>query len=286
MRRRSEIEMPMPSKLKKRFEELSGLFSEHYRSACAFGGTDAIHEMRVALKRLRTFFNLVEAVAPAFHADDIFRPARRFFKAAGKLRHIQVLQFLILRLVRESGLELSEYYNVLKAEEPRERKRFARAAARFSPKFFESAGISIADCLEPLSEERIRQAAEARLTSLLNDLKSGIRISRDPDRLHWLRIRTKEARYTLETMVEGGMTEDKADHLDGLLKSVHQPLGRWRDGVLALESLREFGARRATGDLFCSKSYPEAMGLLKLEMRKNLEEFKENRKALSEFLSS
>ena len=187
--------------------------------------------------------------------------------------------------MRESGLDLSEYYNRLKAEEPRERKRFARAAAQFSPQFFEAAGTTIAACLETLPEERIRQAAAARLGALLADLKSGIRISRDPDRLHWLRIRTKEARYTLEIMVEGGLTEDKTEQLDGLLKSIHQPLGRWRDGVLALESLREFGAPCASGTLFCSKSCPEAMRLLKLEMRKNLGEFKENRKALSDFLS-
>ncbi|MDW7760397.1 MAG: CHAD domain-containing protein [Acidobacteriota bacterium] len=276
----------MPPKLKKTYEDRSGLFSEHHRSAFAFGGADAIHEMRVCLKRLRTFFNLVEAVAPSFHADEIFRPARRFFRAAGKLRHVQVLQFLTLRLVREFELDLSEYYNMLKAEEPRERKRFARACGRFDSRFFESAGATIADRLESLPEDRVRQAAEMRLGSLLNDVKAGIRISRDPDRLHWVRIRTKEARYTLEIMVEAGLTEDKAENLDGLLKSVHQPLGRWRDGLLALESLREFGAHRASGALFCSKSYPEAIRILKLDIRKNLGEFKENRQALAGFLSS
>ena len=272
--------------MKKSYADRSGLFSKHHRSACTFGGTEAIHEMRVCIKRLRTFFNLVEAIVPAFNADETFRPARRFFRAAGKLRHIQVLQGMALNLTRESRLDLSEYYNMLKTSEFRERKRFARACARFDPRFFESAGAAIAGRLKPLSEEQVRQAAGMRLTSLLDDLKAGMRSSRDPDRLHWLRIRTKETRYTLEIMVESGLTEDEAQHLDGLLKSVHQPLGRWRDGVLALESLREFAAHRSSGALFCSKSYPEAIRLLKAGTRKNLDEFRESRKALAEFLSS
>jgi CHAD domain-containing protein len=278
--------MPMPLKLKKFYEGRSGLFSEHFRSACAFGGSEAVHEMRVALKRLKTFFNLAEAIVPAFHADDVFRPARRFFKAAGNLRHIQVLQERVLTLTRESGLDLSEYYNMLKTSETRERKRFARACARFPSGFFESNGSAIADRLKPLSEDRIRQAADMRLGSLLDDLKAGVRSSRDPDRLHWLRIRTKEARYTLDILVESGLRDGEAERLDDLLRCVHQPLGRWRDGVLTLESLRDFGAHRASGVVFCSKSYPEAIRILKTDIRKQLAEFRENRKIMVEFLLS
>jgi CHAD domain-containing protein len=278
--------MAASSPFKAFYDKQHAFFCDQYDIASKYLLTDAIHDMRVCLKQLRTFFRLIEAVNPRFHAEESFGPARRLFGAAGRVRNLQVLEARVRQASQGHGLELSEYYNWLKEGERREGRGFYRVCRRFDAGFFGSAWKTIAWSLEGLTSLRVRKGAEARLSGLLKSLREETFPVRRIGRLHFLRIQSKEARYTLEIVRGGRTTDDDTASLDTLLRGVHQSLGRWHDDEVVLETLREFRKDRAAEPFFSSKSYVVFSRLTKTSKAGNLAEFEASWKALSNDLEA
>jgi CHAD domain-containing protein len=271
--------------LKKSYERRRRDFKSHFALAAKLTSTDAIHEMRVDLKRLRTFFCLVEAINPRFRAEEAFRPARRLFRAAGRVRNLHVLKAEALEASKAAALELSEYYNWLKEREAREARKFIRACRRFNADFFACAWRSIVSALDGPAASRIGTGALARLSGLIRELQEQKPGRSRVRRLHFLRTRAKGARYTLEVVQELGLAGDEHSLLNDRLRAVHQPLGRWHDEEVVLESLREFRRCREPGPLQSFKSYLGFSRLRRARKADNLAGFEAAWAALSEFLA-
>ena len=171
------------------------------------------------------------------------------------------------------SLELSEYYNWLKEDELREIKKFRRACRRLKKGFFDSAWKSMASVLEGQASRRVTTGAEGRLLSLIREIKTERSMRRDNRRLHFLRTRTKEARYTLEILQECGLAGDEGALLNDRFRDVHQSLGSWHDEEIVLGSLREFRKRGEPGPLVSFKSYLEFSRLTKAHKAEDLARF-------------
>jgi CHAD domain-containing protein len=274
--------MPLP--LKDCYDSRVLIFQNQFALASEFASTDAIHEMRVSLKRLRAFFNLIESINPRFKAEKAYAPARKLFRTAGKVRNLHVLEAKVREASTASPPGLSEYYNWLKADEHQEIKKFERFGKRFPNDFFESAWISMAPLLAEPPASRIINGAEDRLLDLIKEIRKESSMRSDVRRLHFLRTRTKEARYTLEIIQECGLTGDKGAFFNDLLRDVHQSLGRWHDEEIVLKSLREFRKRRGPGPLVSFQSYLEFSRLTKARKAESLSDFEAAWMAFMKFL--
>jgi len=268
------------------YDKQHAYFRDQYDIASKYLLADSIHDMRVCLKQLRTFFRLIEAVNPRFHAEQSFSPASRLFRAAGKVRNLQVLEARVRQASQDRGLELSEYYNWLKEGERREGREFRRVCRRFDAGFFGPTWKTIASNLEGLTSLRVRKGGEARLSSLLKSLREETSPVRSVARLHFLRIQSKEARYTLGIVRGDRTADDQTASLDSLLRGVHQSLGRWHDDEIVLQTLREFRKDGAAGPFFSFKSYVEFSRLTRTSKAGNLAEFESSWKALSNYLEA
>jgi CHAD domain-containing protein len=261
-----------------------GAFYDQLAPASEYVSTAAVHEMRVCLKRLRTFFRLIGSIDPSFGADEAFVPARKLFRAAGGVRNLQVLEARAREVSTSASLELSEYYNWLKEKERGEIRRFRRACRKFDDGFFESAWKGMLPSLEAPSGTRARRHAENRLVALIKEVKTERPARSGVRRLHFLRTRAKEARYVLEILQECGLATDEGARLNERLRDVHQSLGRWHDGEIVLDSLREFRRSRTPGRLVSFKSYAEFSRLIKERKAADLAGFEAARAALRAFL--
>ncbi len=258
-------------------------FRVQFAAASEYLVSDALHDMRVCLKRLRTFFNLIEAIDLHFRARKSFAPVRPLFRAAGRVRDLQVLEARVRQVSLADGLELSEFYNWLKQAERREGRRFRRACRRFDPRFFESSWTSMAAVLSGQPVPRVMVEAEARLADLLSDLKKEAAPARSA-RLHLIRIRSNEARHTLETIRQDRSSDRRSASIDKLLREVHQALGRWHDDELALGSVRKFRKGRQARPLFSFTSYLEFSRRAKERKAADLAEFRSAWTTLSRVL--
>jgi CHAD domain-containing protein len=270
--------------LKDCYERRTRYFLDRFAAAAEFASTGAVHDMRVGLKRLRTFFDLVGSIDPGFGAEEAFVPARKLFRAAGRLRNLHILEATVREAAATASLELSEYYNWLKEKEAREARKFGRAARRFSPDFFASAWKTLERSLEGPAATRIRKGLEDRLFGLIREIKAERSMRHDVRRLHFLRTRTKEARYTLEILEECGLTGDDQARLNERLRDVHRSLGRWHDEEIVLGSLREFRKSRTPGPLGSFKSYLEFSRLTRAHKAESLAGFEAGWAALLAFL--
>jgi CHAD domain-containing protein len=276
--------MAMPLPLKDCYERRVQYFRDHFALASEFPSTDAIHELRVGLKRLRAFFNLIGSIGPAFGAEEVFAPAERLFRAAGKIRNLHVIETKTREASATASLELSEYYNWLKEDERRAVKKFGRARRRFGRDFFSRAWSIMAPNLEGPAAPRARKRAEDRLLALIKETKQEQFVRYRVRRLHFLRTRTKEARYILEILQECGLTGDDGGRLNERLRDVHRSIGQWHDDEVLLGSLREFRKSRTGGPLVSFKSYLEFSRLTKAHKAESLARFEAAWTALLAFL--
>lgn len=214
----------------------------HFEAAVAYHDPEGIHEMRVGLKQVRAFFNVIEALAPTFRAKQHLRPLRRLFKAAAELRDMHVQQELARQWMRAYQLDLSVYYNTLKQRELVARRSFTKFAGDFElERVCQRNAYRIERTLTALSAEEVDGRLQQRVAQLLRDILTFGQSHRlRHEHLHPLRILTKEARYTLQIADRCRPESENRVELDHHLRGLHQALGAWHDTEMAAAHLRQF----------------------------------------------
>jgi CHAD domain-containing protein len=259
------------------YGNLQRIVEENYNLAVRFADVEGVHDMRVGIKRLRAYFNLIEWINPVFQAKQTLKPIRRLFKAAGKVRDIHVQQELMMRWVTELNLEMSEYYNFLKQKETEERKRFADfAKKKFDPKVFQSNWILIQNVLSFISTEYIQYKSEERFNAQIEELiKFKEKENLVEDDYHSIRILSKETRYTLEVLQTCFPPKSIWEKLNETLRKVHQALGRWHDNDVSLLFLDGFMLSYAGRSFFDRNSYVKFKNSLVDDKLKQFAEFEQ-----------
>lgn len=258
------------------YGNLQRLIEENYNLAVKYSDEDGIHDMRVAIKRLRAYFNLIEWINPIFQAKQTLKPVRRLFKAVGKIRDIHVQQGLVRKWTSELDLEMSEYYNFLKHYEMEERKRFLPSAKKFNLRIFQEYWSMIQNTLAFISTEYIQYKSEERLNSQIEELIK-FREKRNfiEDDYHAIRILAKETRYTLEVMQTCFPSKDDWEKLNEALRKVHQALGRWHDDDVAWQFLDNFLFMCKGKKFYDRSSYTKYKRSLTYDKKKQLKEFEQ-----------
>lgn len=259
------------------YGNLQRIVEENYNLAVRFADVEGVHDMRVGIKRLRAYFNLIEWINPVFQAKQNLKPIRRLFKASGKVRDIHVQQELIRRWVTELDLEMSEYYNFLKQKETEERKRFADfAKKKFDLKVFQSNWALIQNVLSFISTEYIQFKSEERFNAQIEELiKFKEKENFVEDDYHAIRILSKETRYTLEVLQTCFPPMNIWTKLNETLRKVHQALGRWHDDDVSLLFLDGFLLSYAGKSFFDRNSYVKYKKSLVDDKMKQLAEFEQ-----------
>lgn len=245
------------------------------RSARRHFGREAIHDLRVEIKRLHALFELVEACNPLFESRKQFRPFRNLFRAAGPLREAQVDLALARHWVAALDLKLDEYRSEMTAVEVRSRRAFAAAASSFHPGVLLERQESLALALAPFGPGPLRSLIEEFLwaqASRLLSLKDAA--SLDQLALHRIRIQAKKTRYVLEILRASSARERACwQTLNDALRAVHQPLGLWHDDQMGLGSLRAFCETSAVRPLREESSYAAYARALRQDQTLRLADF-------------
>jgi CHAD domain-containing protein len=197
---------------------------------------DAVHQMRVATRRLRS---LLSTYGHLYAETPLARKRLRWLAAAlAEVRDIEVLR---MRFARRLGQERPEWFAELCAEEGRAyervamafgRKRFstlmdAAEAMATAPHFTLAAVQPAEDVLAPDVE-----AAQADLAAALADIETAA----DPDAArHAARKAAKRARYTAQAAA--GALGEPAAAIAAEAERIQSLLGRCQDDVVAIAYL-------------------------------------------------
>lgn len=185
---------------------------------------DAVHDLRVALRRCRSLGAAIGEVDPHPAWSDLRRTAKKLFRELGALRDVHVQAALVQTLAPERdelGARLLEQFA---AEEQKHRRRAEERAVQFSIKRWQQLAralrsrtrlvlpeSAVAECL---ALERFEEARELHRRALRTEKSKP---------WHALRIGIKRFRYTTEALLPGRAALWIADlkKLQDLLGEVH-----------------------------------------------------------------
>lgn len=204
---------------------------------------EALHNMRLSVKRLRVFFAFFAPLEEkTLRSAEFLKEASRVFRHAGRLRDLQVQQGLVRRQELELGLPFPEYHAHLQAGMSLHQTRLLKQMSK--------------DKLIPrLTRKSIVEAALAKHTeaSLLQSYREHMRItydqfsahyaswekSRAADDLHRARRYLKQVMYLMNMATLSRARIRQRIFTTISLKRIEQAIGKWHDldvGVVQLQS--------------------------------------------------
>lgn len=215
-----------------------------YEPAAAAGEVEAIHQFRVANRRLRAAVELFAAVLHGSRVNLFRRELPWLGATAGATRECDVTEQLIrdraARIDPSAQDALGPIFEKLSAIR---REEHGKVAAMFSSKHYRlllDRFVSVPMRKIPPAVT-VRAMAPAMLRPLARSvLRAGSKLEPGcaPELLHRLRIRTKRLRYALEMLSDlGGKRVRKA--VDRLTR-MQDVLGLHNDAVVAITWLRDF----------------------------------------------
>lgn len=210
------------------------------------GDVEAVHQLRVATRRLRAVLRLLAPVLPAGLVRSLRRDLAWLAGAIGAVRDLDVLTQVVharaTRLEPESRRVLGPLALALHDARAARQTVLVEALGSTRCRRLLARLTAFAATPAPAHRQRLGDMAADLVRPLLHSvLRAGRRVTPDspPDALHRLRVRAKRLRYALETLRGlGGKSVDKM--LRGLV-GLQETLGEGQDVVVAIAWLRSHG---------------------------------------------
>src|SRR5229473_1526193 len=185
---------------------------------------DAVHDLRVAIRRCRSVAAVMEEVDPDPAWPAMRKVARKLFRVLGALRDAQVMEEWVKNLAPETDPVRAQLQTAFETNEPHLRGNALRVAAKFDQKSwrrFERTlrqrsrlvpmGSLAAECL---ALERFESARELHAKALRTEKSKA---------WHALRIGLKRFRYTVESLLPEHYANwgDNLKRLQDMLGEIH-----------------------------------------------------------------
>lgn len=186
--------------------------------------TDAVHDLRVAIRRCRSVAAAMEEVDPDPAWPTMRKAARKLFRALGALRDAQVMIEWVNKLGPQNDPLRAHFQTSFESKEPELREAAVRAVAKFDHRAWRRleralrqrsrmvpAGSLAAECV---ALERFEAAKELHVKALRTE---------KPKPWHALRIGLKRFRYTVESLLPEryALWSDNLKRVQDLLGEVH-----------------------------------------------------------------
>jgi CHAD domain-containing protein len=229
------------------------LFREHFLITRQSSDEEAIHKMRLAIKRIRTFHKLKKHLhLQTILTEEFFQILKNVFAASGKLRDIQVHQGLLAKYADKLKFSFSGLTDFFIENEKNTIDSLNQAISGIT---FEPDNQLQADSVEKeLQPENCNIEAEIIdyikfKISLIEKLLFG---HHDEENVHEIRKQVKQLYYVLQFIKDYCQGSSLAGYDLGAIDDVGNNLGSWHDRVVLKDRILEFAG--ANSDDFFDKN--------------------------------
>ncbi|MBF0378112.1 MAG: CHAD domain-containing protein [Desulfamplus sp.] len=255
--------------------------NRHFSSASENANENSIHELRVEIKKMRAFLELIKGIKPYFDFKRAYKPIKNLFKTAAPIRDAQVLQTMTKEYISEVDLDvnLSEYFNILKQQEMISKRYFFKLCKKFDLSIFKNNWLNIEKALVGFTksdknesqlnnkednEDKITECSKNYIQNLFTNLDSlkSKEMLEEKD-FHDIRIQCKKVRYTLE-ILSSMVSPESFEVVNNSLKLVHQPLGQWHDTEAAILLINNILQDQSFEPVFSESSYNDMLSSFKV----------------------
>lgn len=237
------------------------------------GDVDAIHQARVATRRVREVLPL----AGRAHAHWMKKTVRRLTRALGPVRELDVARLTLDETAREAGETgggVAALRQALAEERAARHARLTRAVARadldrLQRRMIAGAGRRVAASGSAAADRDARVAEAvgraARRADAVDAAMARAGAMYLPDRLHEVRIAVKKLRYAVEIVTE--LRRSRATARLALLKRVQDCLGQMHDLDVLIVRIRALQGSTRAPDLQGAAELDRLVRHLELECR-------------------
>ncbi|MFH1118956.1 MAG: CHAD domain-containing protein [Bacteroidota bacterium] len=232
----------MQERLFQYFTKHSGLFLSNSRQALTGFDADAIHDMRVAVKRIRAVYLLLERLFPdTFNSVSEEGRLKELFRFSGRMRDIQVQKLLLESYSANLDTTFGDYKSYLEDSEKKAVKKFRKLLQEFSAEEYVKHKLKLVEGLIALTAgEQVRKQIIGFVDELMEAAKE-MRIDQEHDEnLHEIRRKLKQCHYLLSVFDPEDPDLPTLNKTIRHLDHVNELLGDWHDQVVAMEMLDRF----------------------------------------------
>lgn len=263
----------MQQRLLSYYNRQSEQFMLNFGIALSSYNADAIHDMRVAVKRTRAVYQLLEQLFPVeFDAIKEEGTIRELFRISGRIRDAQVQQQLLDSYATSLGTTFGEYARYLRSGEKRAIRKFNKFLISFdADNHLKQMQERTSALISAASNDQIRHWI-IRLTDALMQSAGKMHTGQKQDEhLHEIRRRLKQCQYLLTVFDQNDADYARLSKTIKSLDKVNDLLGDWHDMFVAGEMLERFLAKYKESELSGENRY--------LLLREKLDEKRERLQA-------
>jgi CHAD domain-containing protein len=209
---------------------------KYIKAFCKTAGGEELHQLRVNIKKLKALFTLLEKVHGSFHFKKSFKPYKRVFKQAGKIRDEELQVEMMANLPK--SLKSPEPEKI-KAKITEQIEAFIQKCDHYEH-MLENAGKHNEKWLKQLK----RKDVEDYFINFLQDVKTACFRLKSTAKLHPFRKLVKEFIYNADLLDNKQMRAFKLKNTLALMDEFQDQAGRWHDKKLMIKSLEKEKKRK------------------------------------------
>ncbi len=248
------------------------LFKGHFLITQASMDEEAIHQMRVAIKRIRTIQKLKKHIHfPTIIDSDQYKTIKTIFAHSGNLRDLQIQQNLLAEYRKSLKFSFAELSNNLatRDKELTEKLNQTISATDFS-KFLEIP--EPAESMEEISDKsNLETESLDFLHKKINNIHKLIFTLHEDVYVHDLRKQIKQLFFILQFLINHFPDSVVSDYNLKALKIIGEKIGDWNDRDVFKVMLEKFIAEKDEDFLLNNAEYRILQYVLNEEKRKLLE---------------
>jgi CHAD domain-containing protein len=220
--------------LTRHLNELFSMAESHYIKIRKGHEEEAIHQLRVSLKKVNAVFKLVAYVAPqSFNARLAFGPLKEIFDLSGAVRDLQIAHQVLCQYQMAYNQNIQKSISdelvlaIGKLLEWKKRKP--------NGELFVLVGSST-QRLKSINQARLLKGSVGYIDRLLQNIEF-LMSSQKKDKWHRIRISLKRIRFVMDCALN--MKKDFASPEEyKIVRLVGKLLGDWHDRVIAVAKIR------------------------------------------------
>ncbi|MBP6978240.1 MAG: CHAD domain-containing protein [Bacteroidales bacterium] len=201
---------------------------------------EAIHDIRVSIKKTRTLLLLLDYMYPdEWDIRTLYRPYRKIFKRLGLIRDLQVQHKLAAYLKLKTAVDIVGYQSFLKQQEKTIRFDVNAWLRHSSLPNWRSLEADLHSCYFRTGKKMIILKANEYIACRIQKAKK-LTAQKDRTTIHLIRRLLKEARYMIDMM--SSVLKDKTEYkeLQTQIKPIENYLGEWHDRTVALDYIFQY----------------------------------------------
>lgn len=185
------------------------------------------HKLRVEIKKLNAFFELVDFCVAGFNRKKIYKPFRMIFKQAGKVRELQVEEGMLSTYFIKNSLQ--DYRLGMRSALEKEIKSFFSILDKKTEESLQGNISKTSTFLKEINKKKLSEYLKFAWKKTQKILE---RENLLPENLHFLRKRIKIFFYNSALQSFGKETNGIS-----ITEDLSDLLGKWHDGQVILDRL-------------------------------------------------